>query len=321
MSGNTVLFRKGQIQQQKMRLGEVFELIRACYFRGKELGYSNGDIYFEWPKRICFDGTYRYGRYYPFPTHSELPIQFVDYENVDLSKFDKIYDLNQYGVFYENSPPIYLPILTEDMILTDQIKCYISHLSYLNKYYLETKERPIFNIPKDETVDNPSSILEVKKSYILFHVRIANWSEYRNPDLNVYKDVVLKIKEIYGDKYEYWKCGETCNDIDSLFDRVLPYFKELDNVIKQFNNASLIVCADSGPNVFGWGLGIPVFEIECPRFGRGPGVYHYPEFWKNFKGEYGNTPYDWLEKDKFKVFYKGDTITKDDIFSFTSKWL
>ena len=300
----TALFRIGPEFQHRMRFGEVIELYRACYFRGKQLGYEDGYIYFEWPQKIAYNGNYSNKDYFKCPTHSILPIKFIDNLSTNSIKFDKIYDLCQPNIFYDGNKPFYES--------TIQKKNYESHLGYLNKYFMDTGERPIFNIPKDK----------IDKPYILFHVRIATWSTQRNPDLNKYIEVVNMFKEIYKDKYEFVKCGEPCRGMNRLFDKIIPYYEELDDVIKLFNNSSLVVCADSGPNAIAWGLGIPIFIIDCPHFSRGEIVnYHHPNFWKQFGGEIGETPYDWMDRNKIKVFYKGNVINKEDIISYTGKWL
>lgn len=301
-----LLFRIGQEYQHRMRFGETADLYRACYFKGKSLGYKDGDIYFEWPYKIAFNKDYRKGKFFKCPSHSILPIKFVNHSTIDLNDFDEVLDLMNNDVFYKGSPPIYVGKTKET-----QHKLYIGYLSYLNKYYLDTGEHPVFDIPKDK----------LGKPYILFHVRIADWSTYRNPDLKRYRKIIQIIQNKYRGKYEFWKCGEPCRGLDNMFDYVAPYYEELDDFLKLINNSSFGVASNSGPDVFFWAFNIPTLEVESPRKGKGGVGYHMPGFWKQKGGTIGEEILDWMDKSKLKVLFKDDSIIAEDIINFTDKWL
>lgn len=279
------------------------DLFKACYFRGKELGYEDNHIHFEWPIKVAYNCDYRNKVYYPCPSHSILPIKFVENGSVNLNNYD-IIDLTKPNSFYEGSIPLYIG---------NNKKTYAGHWNYLNKYYIEYKERPIFNIPKDK----------LEKPYILFHIRVANWSEYRNPDLNVFRKVIIMLKNTYSHKYNIWKCGEPCRGLDGYFDKTFEYFEELDDFLKLINNSSLFICSNSGPQTFGMMLGTPILELDSPKYGRrkGCGNFYSKEYWKNKDGIYGKTAVDWLDKSKIKTIFKGDDVKDDDILSFTEEIL
>ncbi len=289
-----ILFRIDRDYQHRMRLGETGNLLQACYFRGIQLGYTPGNIYFEWPLKVAYNSEYRQKKYFKPPKNSILPLKFVERKEVKIEDYDEILDLTQPNVFYEKSPGIYKG---------EKDKDYTGFLNFLNKYYFDTNERPAFDINKD-VMDKP---------YILFHVRIADWSEYRNPDLRVYKHILNLIKREYGDSYEYWKIGEKSRVLDRLFDKVLPYFGDTPNkFIRVMNNSSLLVCCDSGPDAYGMMLGIPEIHIETNRE-RG---YWCIDCWKSRGNVIGKTAYDNIDTNKMKILDKGVPIDDDDIIKF-----
>ncbi len=328
MKNKKIVFYIGQPYQHRMRFGETADLFRSCYFRGKYLGYEDGNIFLEWPRKVDYRNVvyddqhpgYIIRDFYKCPSHSILPIKFLKKGDYDRDEFDEEVDLTKPDAFYDGCPPLYekmdIDYNLEDKdikkSLINQKKLYMGYLGYLNKYYLDTGERPIFNIKKDK----------LDKPYILFHVRIAGWSTYRNPDLDILYKIIKIIKYRYGDKYEYWKCGEACEKIEEICDRTFPYHKELDDFLKFINNASLGVCCNSGPNVFLWGLGVPSLEVESPKYVKGNSLgYHMPGYWKQKNGTMGKEILDWLDKDKLKVIYKGYPFKRKDILSYTDKWL
>jgi hypothetical protein len=178
-----ILFRIGQTFQHRTRFGEVANLFQGCYFRGKELGYNDGDIYFEWPMKVQFNNEYRKQIYFPCPKYSILPIKFINRKDVVLTEFNEIKNLVDKGVFYEDSLPLYIGDQNNPSI---QHQNYLGPMDYLNKYYYETGRRPIFEIPKDNT-----------NKYILFHFRNTIWSTYRNPNPKIFMDVFNNLKDKY----------------------------------------------------------------------------------------------------------------------------
>ena len=219
-------------------------------------------------------------------------------------------DLCDEGVFYEGSLPIYIGSNDPQK----QGQTHLSFMDYLNKYYYDNHTSPTFNIDVDQ----------IEKPYILFHIRDAIWNKYRNPDLKVFRDVIKMIKEKYGDKVNYYKTGESHRVIDRQFDFVAPYYNDdLNKFLKLINNASLLVCTESGPNVYAQMLGVPFIELESTVVGKDGAnpPCRSKEFWELYGGRFGETGFDWLDKDLYLLQYKGQPIDKDTIMEFTDKWI
>jgi hypothetical protein len=213
-----------------IRWGEVSPFFQAAYFRGKDLGYEDDEIYFEWPLRVACDSLAKQGDYVVCPKESIFPFHFIEKKDVNLEEYETIIDFLERDSFFEGSMPI-----QENKVHTLGQRNYVSPYEYLNRRWYNMDERSVFNIPKDN----------LEKPYILFHYREADWSLYRNVDPRTTRKLLEVIKERYGDKYLYYKTGETQRILDRLFDFVAPNYKyEPNKFFKLINNASFMVCAE-----------------------------------------------------------------------------
>jgi len=303
MRDKRVLFRIGGTFQYKMRFGEAGHLLQSAYFCGKDKGYTDGNIFLEWPLKIAFNAEYRYRVWMKCPSYSILPIKFIERGSISLSDFDEIVDFTIPNSMYDGYPQMY----------KDGRQNHIGFMNYLNIHFYNTGKRPIFKIPRDK-LDNP---------YILFHIRIADWSEYRNPDLKVFRDLIPIIKEKYGDRYEIWKCGEPQRILDRQFDFVAPYYRDdVNQFFKLINNASFFFCSNSGPNVYGEMFDVPMIELEASEHDKYGKEGERTAIWWNRKGGLGDRYNDWRELGKdYLVYWKGKGYDEKELLEFTEKWL
>lgn len=300
-----ILYRIGQEHQHRIRIGEVGFIINACYHNAKSKGYENNHIYFEWPMKVAFDMRYRLGVFFPCPKHTILPVIFKERKDVKLSDYDEVIDFCKENSLYDGFVPYYSG---DESAFEYQVISTIGFTNYLNKYFYDTGNRPEIHIESDK----------LEKQYVLFHLRYVDWKQERNPDLNVYHSIVKMIKERYKDKYEYVKIGEPCRGIDRMFDKTFSYFDDFNDFLKIINNCLFFVCCESGPDTYGEMFGKPNLHIEAINSING---FRTKEFWQRHKNVIGETGWDWMDKNKIKVMYKGDTINTDDIVSFTDRWL
>jgi hypothetical protein len=304
-----ILFRIGQDFQHRIRFGETATLFQVAYFKGKELGYS--DIYFEWPLKVQFNNQFKDKIYFECSDSKLLPIKFIKRENVILENYERIMDFCKPDILYEGSPPLYLGDPNNPQ--TQQVT-YVGIANYTNKYFYDTGERPVINIPKDK-VDTP---------YILFHYREGIWSTYRNPDIRVYFKMIDILKKKYGDKYKFWKIGETQRVLDHKFDYVAPHFSgNIDGFLRIINNSSLFICTSSGPDQFSELLGTPFIEMESEIVGKGDirMSARTEEWWKQYEGKWGKTLFDWAYPDRRYIIFKNETLDEQKIYEFTDRWL
>lgn len=113
-----ILFIYKNNNQGFFRLGELGFIYRACYFRGKELGYK--DIYMEWPNNLEFTRDHHLKRNklklekkllkMKCPKETILPIKFISKKDIIPSEYDKIIDIGKSGAFYNNSEPIFIEL-------------------------------------------------------------------------------------------------------------------------------------------------------------------------------------------------------------------
>lgn len=301
-----ILFRIGQDWQHRIRLGETTCLIQASYFRAKQLGYDDKDIYFEWPQKVAFSSDYRKGVYFQCPRETILPLNFINRDEVNLDDYDEVIDFCIPDSLYEGFTPLYdgdadMPSM--------QVISNIGFMNYINKYYYDTGKRPEFHIPKDK----------LEKECILFHIRIADWKQQRNPNLSIYKHMIKLIKESYMDKYDYFKIGEPCRGLDGMFDSVFPYFNDdYNKLLKIINNCSLFICCASGPNSVAEMLGTPFIQIDSLLGDKG---FRTEEFWKRHEGVIGKTGSDWMDNNRFLIHFKGNPLDKDKILEFADRFL
>ena len=308
MSNKKILFRIGSDHQFRLRFGEFGSLFHTAYLKGKDLGYEDNNIFIEWPLKIAYSGEYKdytsYKRFMKCPSYSILPIKFIEREDVNLGDYDRIVDFMKPNSLYDNSPPIF------DL---DRSKRYTTgFMNYLNVHYSNTGNKPLIPLEKDK----------IEKPYILIHVRIGNWAEYKNPNLRWYLDIYKWLREEYGDKYEIWKTGEPFRVLDRKMDFVAPlYWDDINKFIKLVNNSSMVICAPSGPHIFATMFDIPFIEIGNPKKKGNEPADRTEEAWKSHNG-IGKTPIDWrIMNEDYAVFWGDEPLEKERFMEFTNKWL
>jgi len=265
-------------KQVRMRMGEFVEMVHSCYIKGKDLGYADGNMFFEWPHRIAFNSEYRYPTYkfMQFPGYSILPIDYVKRNNVKKSDYDEVFNLNKADMFYKGSPAIY------NIIDGKFTRNHTGFMNYPNIHYFKTGEKPIIKIPKDK----------LKKPYILIHTRLANWSEYRNPKIESYHKI-LDLLEPYRDTYEIWQTGEKCKSVEKRCDNTVPpHPEDINKFLRIVNNSSMIIGCNSGPNTAGDMFNIPYVELDVPIKRNGRPTEATLEGWK-LKSDIGNSYRDY----------------------------
>jgi hypothetical protein len=119
----------------------------------------------------------------------------------------------------------------------------------------------------------------INKKYIVIQYRntglIKNNAERmdRKYFLSMYKN----LKDLLGNSYEFWKIGEDLppenQDLESLFDEIIPVDYNLDNLFPIIRNSSLLISQHSGINFVGLLFGVPTMEVFIrkhthPKFSR-----------------------------------------------------
>jgi len=296
---SSVIFRVNGRYQHRIRFGETATLIQACYFRGKELGYD--DIYMEWPLKSMFSDIYGNRINIKCPPNELLPIKFIHRLEFNKYQYNKNVGLDEYNSFYKDSPPVFEKNKT----------CFIGFYSFLNKYYLETGKKPIFNIKKDK----------LDKPYIIFHFRWSNnHSPERNPRVSSYMKIFNMIKEKYGNKYEIWKSGEPNKMLERKCDKTIPYYNDnLNEQIKVINNSSLVVSPGCGIEAYCELVDKPLLYVEASQDNIG-GTFD-KQWWKNNGGKHGEMLQEWRIGDRLHVLWKQNEVDRDEIFKFMDRWL
>ena len=300
MSSKTLLFRFGSKIQPITRFGEIDILSRACYFRGRELGYDKGNIFFEWPSNMQYQSI--------CPKKTIIPIRFVKSSDIDESSYDKVINLTDSSIFYENSLSLY----------NDENPIERHHdafLNYLNKYYIDYKKRPVYHIKQDE----------LKEPYVLVHIRKLDYAITRNSDIPKYDSILKLLRERYNG-YKTYGCGES-----SRFDKCFDYSLDFNKFLKLMNNSSLFIGCSSGPIQYAYCFDKPIIEIGIPKTINwspiqnkyiGMGDYFSKKFWKyGLHGEYGDTIDYYMDKEKYLKLFAGDVVDKKKLMEFMNKWL
>ena len=272
--------------------------MRICYFRGRELGYS--DITFEWPYNVIMYKKIKY----ECPTSISLPIKCIEYGTSNKEDYDKVLDLTDDNVFYDGCKSIY----------KNGLRDHIDMFNYSNKYYIEHNEKPVFDITTPKIKE-----LEGIDKYILMHYRNLFDSMWRNMSVRIFYRIYRMLKNVYKD-YKIVICGEI-EYINRDVGIHIPYLNDINDFIKLMNNASLYVGSATGPNTFAIGLGIPFLQIESPIYPPGNSYQYSEENWKSWGGSYGNTMIDWAHNNRVKVIMKNERFTKKDVIKFADEWL
>jgi len=223
----SVLFYDGKPVETSMALGQMLELMWACYIRGKELGYNR--IFVEWHNFITIrwfdDGSCISGM--PPPSNRSLDGIKIINKGEKLYGLDKIIDINKEGSLYEGCPPL----------ISERIRTRI-YEEYLLNYYLKTGIKPKINIVK---LDNLGK-------YIMFHYRYSEKTSQldRNVPNEKYIEIIDFIRKNYPE-YKIYKTGEK-SDIDNLFDCDFGCFLyDTDKLINMVSNSKLYIGPLSGP--------------------------------------------------------------------------
>jgi hypothetical protein len=337
---NKILFRI-EGEQFAIRFGDLISVIRGCYFKGKELGFEDNNIYLEWPKNVRYTTKQHFkyhlshdidAEYTKCPIDTILPIKFI--ENPILEDYNNIIDLNKSNCMYDGCPPIFTPN-------DDRKKNFQIFWSYTNKYYLETGVRPIFNLGKDKSIE----------PYILVHDRRGLLGTVRNPKPEVTLGILKYLKRKYGNKYKIYRCGESIEDeiikIEQYsksienFKRTLDYtiFTQIENLTDEFitnkdisefikivNNCSMFVGPNSGPYELALSLNIPVLHFDNKKvffasIKKEGDIYSEFNWTNNMHGQIGKVMHDWIDRDRLYVHNNGDHFITPQLNNFLDKWL
>ena len=303
-----ILFRFGSDIQPLTRFGEIVLLYSACYFRGKELGYEDGNIFFEWPTNMEYE--------IHCPKNTILPIEFIDTNDINISIYDRVINLTDTGVFYEDSSPLF-------KISNPLRRDHYAFLNYFNKYYIQYNKRPIFNIDKDK----------VKEDYILILTRNVNYSEIRNSNKSTYIHMINLIRKRYKN-YKLYRCGEISPyepEFNSLFDCYFKHSTNFNDFLRLMNDCTLYMGCDSGPINYAYSFGKPIVQLDISKtvdWGYlkdtyvGMGDFYSKKFWKNcLQGKYGDTVDYHIDKNTYLKLFRGDKIHENVVYDFMDKWL
>lgn len=305
---NKILFKFDNNKNEIFRIGEAIQLFHACYFKAKELGYS--DIYIEWPSKIEIDIIFKkYGeyassrktKYFKYPETSYLPIKFIRRDDTYEWKYDKVINLLEDNSFFDGCKSL-------------KNRNHDAFVSYLNKYYSDTKIHPEITIEKDD----------INKPYILFHYRHANYSPVRNSNKSLLINIVDGIKDKYGDRLEYHITGDAFPDVfNEIFDvSHAPYYQDINKLFKLVNNASIVIGGTSSIIDIANMLGIPFIMIGTPRkYGTGKPYSLTKEFWDNMPYKFGTWQLWWLDENKYLIFWKDEHVEMDNVFGFIDRWI
>lgn len=301
-----LLFRFGNENQPITRFGEIDILSRACYFRGKELGYKQ--ILFEWPSNMKYLLT--------CPKETIIPIKFISSSDIKPSEYDKIINLTEKDIFYKGSMSLF-----EKNNLME--RNHSSFLNYLNKYYIDYKKRPVYHIKEDG----------LKERYVLVHTRKLEYSTTRNSNIYAYEQIIKLLKERYKG-YSIYRCGEVNISeygFNSLFDTYFDCTKDFNCFLKLMNNSSMFIGCSSGPIQYAYSFEKPIIEIGIPKTINwssiqdkyiGMGDYFSKKFWKEgLYGKYGDTIDYYINKKTYLKLFDGDIIDKERVNEFIEKWL
>ena len=281
----------------------MMSVAHACYFKAKELGYEDGDVYVEWTK---VEYSTNHGNFFYFkPKDGYLPVKFLWMNEIEFDEFDEVIDLDKENVFFDGCPPYNLNRKNRYSPGVDD---------YLNKYFKDTGKRPVFQIPK-ETYD---------KFRILFNLRNSPYSTQRNISVDTLYDLCKQLKEKYKDKIE---CNLT-GDVDNLSDDMAkefinvyrPFLKDLNKLFRILNNSNVVIGASSGlidtANLFG----VPTIQIKIPHKEKGRIAYHTKEYWSKLSHHFGSHRYEWIGEENYITCYEENMPSQEEITSFIDKY-
>lgn len=300
-----------KVDEPLMRIGELNRLLITCFFKAKELGYKEGNIYFQWPTNIRhfrnLSKTNVLGQY-KCPKESILPIKFVEKGSVDYKDYNLIH-LCDPNAFFEGSKPFIKPG-DGNAVIRDSTAYDI----YPHIYLKNTGERPVMNVEKDEQ----------EKPYILIHKRDSTYSKQRNSDMRYVLPIVKKIKRKYKDKFKYVFTGDSHvgDPILSLFDEWhVPNGDNPNTLWKLVNNSSLVMGPSSSIIDSAIMLGVPLIYMNMPHIYRGRPTIESEDGWRFRNMPIGKTSISWMDPDKYMVLWGKDTIDMDKIYKFIDRYL
>lgn len=271
-----------------MGFGQMTTLFQACYFKAMELGYDN--VIMEWHNMVSYlmDKHGNFTGTVNTPNKDILPITFID-KGSRLSKSVDRIDLSKEDSLYEGCPKV----IANPMTMAPMF-------SYLNKYYLDTGIRPTFDVEKDGS-----------KS-IFFHFRRSDLDrqKFRNTPVDRWVNLVRYLKALYGEDYKFIKTGEV-SPIDDEFDEIVTYLpNDIQKLFRYINDASLFVGSASGPVTIAYMFNTPVIVFVDER----TKLDWTGERWnKMAMKKYGNTTYDWLDKEKVITIFGKEYDVKENI--------
>jgi hypothetical protein len=285
-----ILFYFGKQFNSAIRFGEMIGISHACYFKAKELGYTNNNIYIEWTK---VEYSYPQAKvFFSKPQDGYLPIKFLYNNEININEFDTCIDLDKENVFFKGCPPFNI----------SEKKRYSEGMDdYLNKYYNDTGERPIFKVDKDK----------YNKFRILFNYRKAIYSIFRNVNDNKLTDLLKFFKDKKNKDTEFNITGdvslapkEFLNNFKNIYN---PYIRDPSKLFRIINNSNLIVGASSGladtANLFG----IPTIQVDMPRKEKGGNPVHFSrDYWKTLSHNFGYDRYSWLDKNRYIISFEDE---------------
>lgn len=295
----TIFFHDGKKVKRFIGLGQAITMAQACYFKGIELGYDT--IAVEWHNMVTYPywtDQSTFGGLINNPCSGILPIKFVNKGAIVTPRADTI-DISESDCIYDGSPPL----------IENPMDMHPSW-SYLNKYYIDTGKRPIFNIKKTK-----------KEPYLLFHYRNSSRAghEKRNTPTKQWIDIFNRFKNAYGDKYRFEKIGEP-SPIDDKFDKVHDYFpNNLQSMFDLTNNSSFFVGNESGPISLAYMFGIPsiVFYSNKAKVARNKNR----KWGKEGYILYGNGPYDWVDDNIYYPIEFDEDRIDNEVINFGGKFL
>jgi hypothetical protein len=130
-------------------------------------------------------------------------------------------------------------------------------LKYID-YYIRKYGDIEFYKPEKRNVSKPYIVLQYRN---VTNKKTIGWNMDRNYFLSMYNN----LRDLLGSRYEFWKIGEDFvkadEDLESLFDKIVPMDYDLDNVFPIIRNSSLTISQHSGIMLAAFLFGVPTMEI------------------------------------------------------------
>jgi len=205
----SILFTGLENRIKPLGFGDFANYMLACKCKAKELNCD--EIWSVFPH---LSGEFKDEKNRTFQNVNQLDIKYIRADDLEKerNKFDIVYEL------YTNKKQI------------------VSVYSALNEAYIK--------FGKYETFKNERK--DIKDKYILFHNRFNPQNKGRNTDQNDLLYLISNIKNLLGDKYQYWRIGEP-SEYDHLFDKIVPYlYDDIDSFIDIVRNCSFVIGSSSG---------------------------------------------------------------------------